>query len=230
MSCVRAPSLFTDDSPQMSERDAKIVKMHHQGVSARQICERFGLGKTTALRVLHRLGLIPNGNAPVKATDDHIKAIGDLWSAGASASAIGTALGVTKNAVIGIVHRYGLKRSEAINVRNRRSAGLERSERQPRKPKAERPTEKAPKMAAPKLAYERVFVCTEADLAKAKTLADLDINECRFPLNDPAPGMGETTLFCAEPTHRTYCRKHARVAYAPTPPAKDLIRSLRRFA
>lgn len=121
---------------------------------------------------------------------------------------------MTRNAVIGKVHRLGLK--------NGRTRG--NYETRPRKPRGERSDTFRPKklrlgdrgwQAGPKFIelVEPEPILDEAiPLSQRKTLMQLDPGDCRFPCGDPVdPGF----FFCGGPSVEggSYCPEHTRRAY-----------------
>lgn len=76
-------------------------------------------------------------------TDERVETLKKMWGEGQSASQIAKELGgVTRNAVIGKVHRLGLS--------NRAGTGASKADAKPKAPKAEAKPKAAPKAAAPK--------------------------------------------------------------------------------
>lgn len=138
----------------------------------------------------------------------------DGWSAAQIAKSLG---GVTRNAVIGRIHRLGLSvRSEASAPRStaRRAA-----------PRVSKPVYVAPSVSAtPPL----VMKDDEPGLA---TVLTLEAHMCKWPIGDPAD---DSFTFCGRRKERAgYCAGHAERAFAP--PSKrrtttELIRSTRRYA
>ncbi len=132
-------------------------------------------------------------------TDDRVEMLKKLWAEGLSASQIARQLGdVTRNAVIGKVHRLGLS--------GRGSPA--RSER-PRAVTVPKPTVK-PVFIKPVLVQNPV-VLENGEFATVMTLKE---NMCKWPIGDPS---SPDFRFCG---HRTsgsspYCDAHARLAYQP---------------
>lgn len=146
-------------------------------------------------------------------TSERISELERLWAIGASTAEIGRQLDVTKNAVVGKVHRLGLPGRPSPIKRETRAA--------PRAP--------APRAPAPRLRPEiRVSVdtpvsdvvdppiaaaCAQAQVATAtQPVADLHAPPCQWPFGDPGD---EDFHFCGSPslTGRPYCPEHCTRAY-----------------
>jgi GcrA cell cycle regulator len=145
-------------------------------------------------------------------TEERIELLQKLWGQGYSASQIANQLqhGVTRNAVIGKIHRLS-KRSESKTSRVRNS-GYHRT------PVARRPPSPAPhamgqhRTAPPEWAlrpHQRMILVEEPGLATSTTLA---AHMCRWPIGDPDTSEFS---FCGQASAdgRPYCEGHARVAY-----------------
>jgi GcrA cell cycle regulator len=143
-------------------------------------------------------------------TSERIERLKTLWADGRSASAIATELGrVTRNAVIGKVHRLGLagrpKRSD-----RRQTLGRSTTARRPRRrlPLASNhPRPVTPDKAASAL----------AGLGPAPqipiTIATLTADTCRWPEGDPkTPGFHFCGRRKSSPSG-SYCEPHAAIAY-----------------
>lgn len=128
-----------------------------------------------------------------------------LFNSGLSAAQIAGEIGnVTRNAVIGKVHRSGL--SEA-NRKNSRAAGQARAKRRQRAvdAAARKPIKLPPKEAPPPPS----IVDQQIPLEQRRTLAELDNTCCHWPVGDPqAPDF----FFCgatkANDESIPYCRSH----------------------
>jgi GcrA cell cycle regulator len=120
-----------------------------------------------------------------------------LWSEGHSATQIGLRMGVTKNQVIGKVHRLGLVRDGPLLPRVIRAPAAPRA-RSPHLPRAvvNRPPVAPPTLRAlpPPLSHWRT---------------------CRWPRDDRE--MRQIVFECIEAPAdgRPYCAAHCAVAYGP---------------
>ena len=162
---------------------------------------------------------IPGDGGSMSWTDERVELLKKLWSDGLSASQIAAELGgITRNAVIGKVHRLGLSgRAKSASA----SAGAPR----PRKPRSAthmlrigRPAIRGNTALAH--AYE---IETEAEpelidniipIGQRRTLLELNEQTCRWPVGDPGSG---DFFFCGGPPLEgvPYCSYHSRVAYQP---------------
>jgi len=150
-------------------------------------------------------------------TDDRVDTLKKLWNDGESASAIAHRLGdVTRNAVIGKVHRLGL-------------AGRPTASRKPRGAAlslfpGRAPSRKRRSLARARTAYQsrrvarqnRPLVLPELGPPPNRpvTVQSLTAMSCRWPVGDPkAPGFH----FCgrAKAPACPYCAHHAVLAYQP---------------
>jgi GcrA cell cycle regulator len=147
--------------------------------------------------------------------DERIEQLKKLWSEGLSASQIATELGgVTRNAVIGKVHRLGLSgrakakpaavarprkivktnlRSTSIGVRGN-LAVVELADAEP---------EIMP-------ARENVVI----PMSRRISIMELREGVCRWPLGDP---LQTDFAYCGADcgVGKTYCEAHARIAFQP---------------
>lgn len=156
--------------------------------------------------------------------DERVALLGKLWAEGLSASQIAAILGggVTRNAVIGKVHRLGLA------GRVKPGAPAQPRPAKPSRPAA-RPVTLTPSAAddgADGEAGEHEIAPARSDevaLPPSERVSIMDLREsmCRWPIGDPAkPGFG----FCG---HRAspgvpYCAAHCRLAYQPVADRKRL--------
>lgn len=151
-------------------------------------------------------------------TDERVELLKKLWSDGLSASQIAGRLGgVTRNAVIGKVHRLGLSgRSQMTRSPATRARVHIRTGRRPAKPKFATVGNQALRAlyqpdAEPFVPeYEEI----EIPLAQRKSLQDLTETSCRWPIGDP---QHDDFHFCNG--HKVpglpYCEHHSRRAFQP---------------
>ncbi|MBB3021678.1 GcrA cell cycle regulator [Microvirga lupini] len=158
-------------------------------------------------------------------TDERVELLKKLWTDGLSASQIAAELGnVTRNAVIGKVHRLGLS-GRAKDAKPAASTATARPRKATRAPSAPAPLPPQPHpnnvVVAP-IALQPVTqepsVYIEDDLAvpvsERVTIMDLRESMCRWPMGDPTK---PEFRFCGARsiTGLPYCTHHARVAYQP---------------
>jgi GcrA cell cycle regulator len=155
-------------------------------------------------------------------TEERVARLSELWSEGLSAAQIARQLGggVTRNAIIGKIHRLGLSGRAAPS----------RPGRQPKPigPRARRRRSHASPAPALPTALARVELVEAPGLATPLTLA---AHACRWPVGDP---RSEAFTFCGRPARKgPYCAAHTAQAYRPGsggPKARAaLARELRRY-
>ena len=167
-------------------------------------------------------------------TEDRVGTLKKLWLEGQSASQIAKQLGggVTRNAVIGKVHRLGLsgRATPSQPARTTFRPARPRPEATTRPPSAPRRIEAAqPRPAAPAPSAPP----TMPDLPGTATVMTLGAHMCKWPIGDPS---SREFSFCGRrASEGVYCVEHARVAYQPQVKrggkdgASELARSLRRY-
>jgi len=133
-------------------------------------------------------------------SNDRVEKLKSLWRAGLSASQVALALGdVTRNAVIGKVHRLGL-------------AGRDGPSRvfRPRPAARRRPTN--PSHAQIQAAVEEEPL--KLDDGRFVTMRTVDRSMCRWPLGDPA---SNTFHLCGRSpkSGSPYCEAHSVKAHQP---------------
>jgi GcrA cell cycle regulator len=145
-------------------------------------------------------------------TPKRISELERLWATGASTAEIGRQLDVTKNAVVGKVHRLGLPGRPSPIKRETRAA-----DRAPARQL--RPEIRVPGDAPVSDAVNSPVVAREAE-ARAKAsvatatqpVADLHAPPCQWPFGDPG---NDDFHFCGSPSlsGRPYCPDHCARAY-----------------
>src|ERR1700749_4467063 len=158
-------------------------------------------------------------------TDELVEQLKQHWIDGKSASQIAGLLGngVTRNAVIGKVHRLGLagraKTPSTAASRPRRIAPPPAQRvAGPRLSNAPRITRGATALAyAPQalseLEQQEEFESVVVPMSLRVTIIDLKESMCRWPLGDPATAE---CRYCGSPTASgPYCGYHGGLAYQP---------------
>lgn len=146
---------------------------------------------------------------PATWTDDRVDTLTRLWRDGLSASQIARDLGgVTRNAVIGKVHRLGLSGRATPHVPGARHSEP-RGERRYRRPQiaaqAVRPAGVTP------AAVPSVEPVPDTGLA---TTLSVRWSQCRWPFGDP---LADGFRLCGRGRARgAYCAAHGALAYRPT--------------
>ncbi len=155
-------------------------------------------------------------------TDERVEQLKQHWTEGKSASQIASLLGygLTRNAVIGKVHRLGL-------AGRAKSPGLASPRPRPSAP----PRVAAPRMApaAPRItrgatalavahqaltdAEPEAFESVVVPMSLRVTIIELKEAMCRWPLGDPATSEFR---YCGSPAPSgPYCAYHGSLAYQP---------------
>jgi GcrA cell cycle regulator len=165
-------------------------------------------------------------------SDERVELLKRLWGEGLSASQIAGQLGgITRNAVIGKVHRLGLAgraKAAAPAAQGAAPPVAAPAPAAPVKPKVERgpePAPAAPAPSAPVTMAPRTFAPFVApptppahipEPAEAERVTIMDLREfmCRWPLGDPTSAEFR---FCGARaiTGLPYCNHHAQIAYQP---------------
>jgi GcrA cell cycle regulator len=186
---------------------------------------------------------------PMSWTDDRVDVLKKMWGEGQSASQIAKELGgVTRNAVIGKVHRLGLSNRATTNTAAKTDAKPKAAPKAPAKPKVVMQTEPAIKPADPnapkstlparrqiipagqplppqpsanEISPEALAKVNEVEKkAKKLTLMELTERTCKWPVGDPAT---EDFWFCGLTVKqgKPYCEAHVGVAFQPMSARRD---------
>jgi len=153
-------------------------------------------------------------------TEDRVEVLTKLWAEGLSASQIAKQLGgVTRNAVIGKVHRLGLSgRAKPSNpskkaARAKRATTARARPRTTRAPSAPRKPRPAVAAAPPPPPPIEAKPMANGEYATILTIRD---HMCKWPIGDPSTSEFR---FCGRKTadkDEPYCTAHSRVAYQPS--------------
>jgi len=150
-------------------------------------------------------------------TDERVELLKKLWSDGLSASQIAAELGgITRNAVIGKVHRLGLSgraKSPSSTAPRQRKARAH-----PHMLRVARPAMRGNTALAQAFEYEveaePQLVDNVVPMGQRRNILELTEETCRWPIGDP--GSVEF-FFCGGQTTSglPYCSFHSRIAYQP---------------
>lgn len=156
--------------------------------------------------------------------DERVELLKKLWSEGLSASQIAGRIGsVTRNAVIGKVHRLGLSgRATTSRMKSHRPRPRANPVRKLAKPKFATVGNTAVRnlfQADPAEPYVPPVEELVIPLAERKTIQTLLETHCRWPIGDPQEAEFH---FCGKNkvTGLPYCEFHARRAFQPPQPRR----------
>ena len=183
-------------------------------------------------------------------TDERVELLKKMWGEGQSASQIAKELGgVTRNAVIGKVHRLGLSNRNTSgasepaakakpaekSAKPKPAAKAKPAEKPEPKTEAAAPAEATPirrqiipagqplppQPSANEISAEALAKVNEVE-KKAKKLSLMELTErtCKWPVGDPAT---EEFWFCGLPVQqgKPYCEAHVGVAFQPMSSRRD---------
>ncbi|MGS4885123.1 MAG: GcrA family cell cycle regulator [Labrenzia sp.] len=160
-------------------------------------------------------------------TNERVELLKKLWSDGLSASQIAGELGgVTRNAVIGKVHRLGLSgraksSSSSAKPRRPRTTANPASQSAPKRPQTQPQTQgsaalKMEPTPAPVAEVQPVAepIADVVPMSKRATILTLTERTCKWPIGDPAT---EDFYFCGQVSEAgvPYCPYHCKIAYQP---------------
>ena len=182
------------------------------------------------------------GEGSVSWTDERVDKLKQLWTDGMSASQIAKELGgVTRNAVIGKVHRLGLSNRNAAEAEPEADSTpaaepaapeTEEAAPLPEQPAADPPAPvildasvpRAPGQPTPEEEAARVTLAEIEKMARRLDLMDLTERTCKWPIGDPTE---EGFHFCGLPSvdGKPYCVYHIAIAFQPVSSRRDRSRS-----
>ncbi len=182
-------------------------------------------------------------------SEDRVETLKKMWGEGQSASQIAKELGgVTRNAVIGKVHRLGLSNRNTGSDKTGAKAKAKPAATKSAKPKAapkaaDKPAARPntvpvpvvtrikpiipagqplpPQPSANEIDPEALAKVTEVEKkAKKITLMELTERTCKWPIGDPAT---PDFWFCGLPAQsgKPYCEAHVGVAFQPMSARRD---------
>jgi GcrA cell cycle regulator len=153
----------------------------------------------------------PKNIAPSSATWTHerIEQLRACVDNGMTCSQIAAAIGVSRNAVIGKIHRLGLSSGRPAGAGARANCP-------PRARHSRGPTQRRLlRLAYARAPLDEILSAIVVISTHPCSLIDIDAHQCRWPIGDPA---STNFLFCGNDAIAgfTYCVGHARMAYRTT--------------
>lgn len=199
----------------------KVTGLLRQDMDPALIAERLGCPESYVRQVRssgNRASRPRNGGLW---SDEQTTLLERLWKEGLTASQIGDRIGVSRCAVLGKVHRLGL-RGRVFPSRDG-DRQVFRKEPKPRKPSL--PSTTGFKRAVPP---SEPYVEIPTNEIPTRTILTVESGECRFPIGDPRmPGFG----LCGHEAipGGPYCLGHARRAYLLPEVAEKSIEVATKF-
>jgi GcrA cell cycle regulator len=198
----------------LSDEDLSNERLSNEHLGDEQECEENGR--------LH-VNAGPEGPVSMGWNDERVETLKRLWADGLSASQIAAELGgITRNAVIGKVHRLGLaaraKSPTSTTPRPRKARANSQMIR------VNRPAVRGNTALAAAFEYDTEIEPEQTDnvvpMGQRRNLLELTEDTCRWPIGDPG---NPDFFFCGGQavTALPYCAHHCRVAYQPANPRRD---------
>ncbi len=150
-------------------------------------------------------------------TDEAVEELKKMWDRGMTTGQIAKALNVTKNSIIGKVHRLCLT-ARPSPIKKAPAAKAEKTAEYPEKDEKTDKTAKTIKenrKTAHATAAKAKESAAKEELTPEETnipLVKLDNHTCRWPLGDP---RDDDFCFCGKrvKSGQTYCEEHSPIAY-----------------
>ena len=132
-------------------------------------------------------------------TEEAVAKLTQMWADNMSSGQCAVEFGLTRNAIIGKVHRLGLMGRKCDKPSHRKG-----------RPKVDRRTVFKQRIPFVPIIHNQV---PEPDSALRVTFAELEVHHCRFPIGDP---QEPNFMFCGANRSDTlpYCAFHANIVYA----------------
>lgn len=156
-------------------------------------------------------------------TDDMINDLKKMWKKGLTTNEIAKELGVSKNSIVGKVHRLNLiSRPSPIKKKDEKpkkttstcKKTIDKAPKQEPEAKSEVAVSKVQKTPVTKTPVQTEVKSSEPKFHKNTCiqLSDLDSHTCRWPIGDP---KDDNFCFCGRHVKagQTYCEEHSALAY-----------------
>jgi len=155
-------------------------------------------------------------------TNDMVDRLTELWLSGLTTTEIAKELGVSKNSIVGKVHRLNLsarpspikKKEDEVHAKKRTKV-LPKPKQLQKKISFNKKDEHKISALDPDKTETETALKTKKSVVKKDgcvKLADLDSHSCRWPIGDP---KDDNFCFCGKKVRagQTYCDEHAAIAY-----------------
>ncbi|MBQ8870944.1 MAG: global cell cycle regulator GcrA-like protein [Alphaproteobacteria bacterium] len=140
-------------------------------------------------------------------TEEMIDGLKQMWKEGLTTNEIAKRLGVSKNSIVGKVHRLNLKARPSPIKKKEEITATEVTE-------TKEEVVKQSNTPIKKITVASVNILTTKKTKKDSCLklTDLDNHTCRWPIGDP---KDDNFCFCGKTIRsgQTYCEEHAAIAY-----------------
>lgn len=157
-------------------------------------------------------------------TDEMVNQLREMWKEGLTTGEIGKRLGVSKNSIVGKVHRLGLSgrpspikkkdTTDSTPANNNKTETKNNIVKEKAEPKVSKKIteEKEEKIEKAEPSVQTVEPIKNKHHHGKTMLTDLDNHTCRWPIGDP---KDENFHFCGKKIRlgQTYCDEHANIAY-----------------
>ena len=152
-------------------------------------------------------------------TDEAVEELKKMWDKGMTTGQIAKVLNVTKNSIIGKVHRLCLtarpspiKKASSEKDETKTSKVTKNSSNKNNDTKTVKQTPAEPKIVENNVEDKNLLTKTVTVEETNIPLVKLDNHTCRWPLGDP---RDDDFCFCGKKvkTGQTYCEEHAAIAY-----------------
>ena len=146
-------------------------------------------------------------------TADRVEILSKLWAEGLSASQIAAKLGgVSRNAVIGKVHRLGLSGRAKPKRKAKPTTGTAKTTTSTRK---RQPVKRRAVLRQPPKPLPVPLKAKPLPSGEYATILTINEHLCKWPIGDPAKS---DFRFCGRGTDKgePYCKSHAQLAYQPS--------------
>ena len=143
-------------------------------------------------------------------TEEMINDLKQMWKDGLTTNEIAKRLGVSKNSIVGKVHRLNLKaRPSPIKKKEEVTTAETPVVKEEKEEKAKTASKKLKKVS---ITPVNIAKPKEAKKDQHLKLTELDNHTCRWPLGDP---RDDNFCFCGKAVRggQTYCEEHSAIAY-----------------